>query len=124
MEDAIRSVLEQSYTNIELIVVDDGSEDGSKELLENIKNKKIVLLHNDQCKGVSNARNKGLSVAKGKYIAYLDSDNLWDSRYLAAMVGAFLELPDADVLLLWPVTLRTRINTHQLYALVVSIDYC
>jgi glycosyltransferase involved in cell wall biosynthesis len=96
VKDAVESVLEQSYSNIELIIVDDGSEDGSKELLENIKNKRIVLIHNDKCKGVSNARNMGLKAANGKYITYLDSDNIWDSRYVAAMVGAFIKLPDAD----------------------------
>jgi len=98
VESAIDSVLEQTYSNIELIIVDDGSDDGSKELLESLNDQRIRLLHNDSCKGVSNSRNKGLSVAKGKYIAYLDSDNTWDSRYIAAMVGAFIELPDAEVL--------------------------
>ena len=98
LKDAIDSVLVQSYSNIELIVVDDGSDDGSKELLENIEDNRIVLLRNENCKGVSAARNLGLEAANGKYIAYLDSDNLWDSRYLAAMVGAFLELPDAEAL--------------------------
>jgi len=98
VKNAIDSVLEQSYSNIELIIVDDGSDDGSKELLESINDPRITLLHNKSCKGVSNARNMGLEAANGKYIAYLDSDNLWDSKYVAAMVGAFLKLPDADVL--------------------------
>ena len=97
VKSSIESVLNQSYTNFELIVVDDGSDDGSKELLETLNNEKITLLHNTTRKGVSTARNRGLEVAKGKYVAYLDSDNLWDSRYLAAMVGAFKRLPDADV---------------------------
>ena len=96
VKDAVDSVLQQSYNNIELIVVDDGSDDGSKELLENIEDHRIVLLTNENCKGVSAARNKGLEAANGKYIAYLDSDNLWDSRYVASMVGAFLKLPDAQ----------------------------
>lgn len=95
---AVDSVLEQSYSNIELIIIDDGSDDGTKELLENIIDPRIILLNNKSCKGVSNARNQGLAAACGKYIAYLDSDNVWDSRYVAAMVGAFLKLPDAEVL--------------------------
>lgn len=95
---AVDSVLEQSYKNIELIIIDDGSDDGSEELFENIEDERIVLLHNKSCKGVSNARNQGLTAARGKYIAYLDSDNIWDSRYVAAMVGAFLKLPDAEAL--------------------------
>ena len=98
VKSAIDSVLEQSYKNIELIIVDDGSNDGTKELLENIDDPRIILQRNESRKGVSNARNRGLEVAKGKYIAYLDSDNVWDSRYVAAMVGAFINLPDAEVL--------------------------
>ena len=95
---AIDSVLEQSYGKLELIIINDGSDDGSKELLDGINDPRITILHNENCKGVSNARNQGLAAAQGKFIAYLDSDNLWDSRYLAAMVGAFLELPDAEAL--------------------------
>lgn len=97
VKSSIESVLNQSYTNFELIIIDDGSDDGSKELLETIKDERITILHNATRKGVSTARNMGLELAKGKYVAYLDSDNLWDSRYLAAMIGAFKKLPDADV---------------------------
>lgn len=93
---AVESVLNQSYENIELIIVDDGSTDGSHLLIEAMNDPRIVLLRETQCGGVSAARNKGLKVAAGKYIAYLDSDNTWDLRYIAAMVGAFVENPDAD----------------------------
>lgn len=95
---AVNSVLNQTYPNIELIIVDDGSDDGTFELLKSFDDDKIVLLSNNKCSGVSNARNHGLSVAKGKYICYLDSDNLWDERYVSAMVGAFTKLKDAEAL--------------------------
>lgn len=98
VESAVNSVLNQTYSNIELIIIDDGSDDGTFEMLKQLHDKRIVLLHNDSCQGVSNARNKGLEVAQGKYIAYLDSDNLWDARYIAAMVGAFLKLPHAEAI--------------------------
>ena len=98
LEYAVDSVLKQSYSMLELIIIDDGSDDGTKELLEKIDDSRVKILHNKGCKGVSNARNRGLEAANGKYIAYLDSDNVWDSRYVAAMVGAFLELPDAEAL--------------------------
>lgn len=94
---AIDSVLHQSYTNLELIIIDDGSDDGTKELLDKIKDERVRILYNQTCKGVSYARNQGLRTANGKYIAYLDSDNIWDSRYLAAMIGAFIQLPNAEV---------------------------
>ncbi|MGB9980380.1 glycosyltransferase [Methanobacterium sp.] len=98
VKSAIDSVLTQTYRNIELIVVDDGSDDGTVELIEGIGDNRVVLLRNKSCHGVSKARNKALEVASGKYIAYLDSDNTWDPRYVAAMVGAFLRLPDAEAI--------------------------
>ena len=95
---AIDSVLTQTYRNIELVIVDDGSDDGTVELIEDINDDRIVLLRNDSCQGVSKARNKALKAARGKYIAYLDSDNTWDPRYISTMVGAFLKLPDAEAI--------------------------
>jgi len=96
VKSSVESVINQTYTNFELIIVDDGSDDGSKELLESINDERIIIIHNKEREGVSKARNLGLEAANGKYVAYLDSDNLWDPRYLAAMVGAFRKLPDAD----------------------------
>ncbi|NWO04455.1 MAG: glycosyltransferase [Alteromonadaceae bacterium] len=100
IEEAVDSVLSQSYGNWELVLVDDGSTDGtaqwcSKRAEEDARIRFIALGTNH---GVSAARNAGLAVAKGAYIAYLDSDNAWDSRYLAAMVGAFARNPQADAL--------------------------
>lgn len=72
----IDSVLSQTYKNIEAIVVNDGSTDGSKELLNevygNIPN--VILVHQKN-KGVSAARNKGLDLVSGKYVCFLDSDD-------------------------------------------------
>jgi len=98
VKSAVDSVLKQSYQNLELIIIDDGSDDGTKELLDNIQDERIVIIHNETRKGVSNARNLGLKAANGKYVAYLDSDNRWDSRYVAAMVGAFKKLQDAEAI--------------------------
>ena len=93
--NAIDSVLAQTYANFELIVVDDASTDGTTELLKTINNEKVKIIFHEKNKYASGARNTGLKASKGEYIAYLDSDNLLDERYLAATVGAFLELPDA-----------------------------
>lgn len=95
---AVNSVLNQSYENFELIIVDDCSTDRTKDVLETIDDDRVSFIFKNKNQGPSNARNEGLKVAKGKYIAYLDSDNDWDSRYLKSMVGAFLELPDADAI--------------------------
>ena len=63
---AIDSVLQQSYSKLELIIINDGSDDGSKELLDKIKDQRVMILYNEKCKGVSNARNQGLRTANVK----------------------------------------------------------
>lgn len=95
---AIKSVLEQSYTNFELLIIDDGSTDDTIKQIKFFDDERIKLLQNEEQKGVSYSRNKGLANANGKYIMYLDSDNDWDERYVEAMVGAFTLLSDADAL--------------------------
>ncbi|MCV3210531.1 glycosyltransferase [Mesorhizobium sp. YC-39] len=83
---AIRSVQEQTHTNWELLVVDDGSMDRTKEVLrEFAKDERIVLIEEDH-QGVSAARNAGLRQASGELVAYLDSDNAWRPDYLRNMV--------------------------------------
>lgn len=96
--NSINSVLNQTYPNFELIIIDDGSTDGTKSLLKSIEEKRVKILHNNENKGCSYSRNIGLKYAKGDIIMYLDSDNEWDSEYIKTMVGAFMELPDADAL--------------------------
>ena len=93
---AINSVLNQSYENFELIIVDDASNDESRDVLNSLDDDRIKLIFHDENKGVSASRNTALKQAKGEYVAYLDSDNEWEKNYLSSMIGAFLKLPDAD----------------------------
>ena len=88
IEEAVNSVLAQSYARIELILIDDGSEDGTAQWCERCANTnpQVNALLLSQNGGVSAARNRGLEAAQGEYIMYLDSDNRWDTRYVAAMV--------------------------------------
>lgn len=74
--ETLESALNQDYKNIEIIVINDGSTDGSLELLSNNYNDKIRII-NTENKGVSNARNIGINHAAGNYIAFLDSDDIW-----------------------------------------------
>jgi glycosyltransferase involved in cell wall biosynthesis len=92
IEKAVNSVINQTYSEYELIIVDDGSTDGTEDLIKKkyrnyLKYGKIKYFKQKNG-GVSKARNKGLSEAKGNVIAYLDSDNYWFETYLEKMVSA------------------------------------
>jgi teichuronic acid biosynthesis glycosyltransferase TuaG len=85
--DMIDSVVSQTYDNWELIIVDDCSEDGTFEYLLTIVDKRnITLLRNEQNKGAGFTRNRGLEQAKGRYIAFLDSDDVWLPRKLEKQI--------------------------------------
>ena len=73
--EAIESVLEQTYKNIEILVIDDGSTDNTKEVLKKYDDS-IIYLYKENG-GVSSARNYGIKKANGKYIAFLDADDVW-----------------------------------------------
>jgi len=73
--EAIKSALEQESKTFEVIVVDDGSTDGTEDYLKSL-NLPIILLRKENG-GVSSARNAGIKIAQGEYVAFLDSDDLW-----------------------------------------------
>lgn len=89
---AIKSILNQTYTNWELLVVDDRSTDNTKELIEHYSNKdgRIKYLLNERSKGPSGARNFGIHHAEGKYIAFLDSDDEWLEHHLSSSLEVLL----------------------------------
>ncbi len=79
IEKSIQSVIGQTYTNWELLVIDDGSIDNTIEIIEqfSLEDSRIKLLKNQFGKGAAGARNTGIVQSIGKYIAFLDSDDLW-----------------------------------------------
>lgn len=87
IERAIDSVLTQTMSDFELIIIDDSSTDDTVEKIKDLKDERIVLHTLTENKGQSVARNEGLKIAKGDIIAYLDSDNLWYSNYLEVMLS-------------------------------------
>jgi len=93
INECVNSVLLQSYCNWELLLVDDCSNDNSKELLLNIEKKderiKVTFLDNNI--GAANARNVAIQKAKGKYIAFLDSDDSWDSMKLEKQISFMVQ---------------------------------
>lgn len=85
MNASIQSVIEQTYQNWELIICDDGSQDNTRTLVQSICEPRIRYLQLSH-QGAAAARNRGLELARGEIIAYLDTDNYWHPDYLWAMV--------------------------------------
>ncbi len=87
-EDTIKTCIErllnQDYNNYEIVVINDGSTDKSLDILNEYKDK--IVLINQSNRGVSFSRNKGIEVAKGKYIAFCDSDDFVEINYISSMV--------------------------------------
>jgi glycosyltransferase involved in cell wall biosynthesis len=91
---AIQSVLEQSYQNFEVIVVDDGSQDNTKEVVAKFGNRVKYIWQKN--KGLSGARNTGIKNATGKYISLLDSDDLYEPDFLKTLIGILDNNPQLD----------------------------
>ena len=89
--ESISSVLLQTYTNWELIVIDDASNDNTSSVLDRFTDKRIKLISNSINKGVAATRNIGIKAASGQYIAFLDSDDLWFRNKLSLQITALEE---------------------------------
>jgi len=83
LKQCIDSIINQSYFNLEIILIDDGSTDGSGDICEEYKNQdsRIVLIHQENG-GLSAARNSGIDISKGNYITFIDSDDYIDTDYI------------------------------------------
>ena len=90
---AVESVLEQSYPDWELIIVDDCSQDGSRERIETFSalDSRIRAFRNERNLGVGRSRNRGVELAKGEWIAFLDSDDLWEPEKLSRQLQFMAE---------------------------------
>ena len=80
--ETIQSVIDQTYTNWELLIVDDCSTDNTDEVVASFKDERIKYFHNEKNSGAALTRNKAMREAKGEWIAFLDSDDLWTPEKL------------------------------------------
>ncbi len=110
IKEAIDSVLAQDYTEFELIVVDDGSTDHTSDVLDSYRN--VIKVLSQKNKGVSAARNRGIAEASGKFIAFLDSDDLWLPQKLSTQVEFFNKTPDALICQTEEVWIRNRLRVN------------
>ncbi len=97
LEETVGSILNQTFTDFELILVDDGSSDGSRELCDKLAlgDGRIRVIHKENG-GVSTARNAGLNVARGDYIGWVDSDDLIEPNMFELLMNAAIN-EDADI---------------------------
>ena len=96
--DAIRSALAQTYTDFELIVVDDGSKDGTAVVAKALarEDSRIHVVQQAN-RGLAGARNSALRAARGEFFALLDSDDLWEPEFLAEQLAILAARPDVDI---------------------------
>lgn len=92
---AIQSVLDQTYQDFELIVVDDGSTDNTGKVIKIFTDPRIKYVRHEQNKGGSVARNMGIKVARGEFIAFLDSDDEWLPKKLEKQINCFTKCSDS-----------------------------
>ncbi|MGZ8537264.1 MAG: glycosyltransferase family 2 protein [Flavisolibacter sp.] len=93
--ETIESIRQQTYTNWELIIVDDGSNDTTEEIINAIKDQRIKFYKAGRINVAGIIKNIGLSKTKGEFIAFIDSDDLWESTKIEKQLVALEEYPDA-----------------------------
>jgi glycosyltransferase involved in cell wall biosynthesis len=91
---SIQSVLNQSYQDFEIIVVDDGSTDNTEEVIKSFNDERVKYIRHEGNKGNAAARNTGIKVAKGEYVAFQDSDDEWLPKKLEKQVNLLRSLPE------------------------------
>lgn len=94
LRQAVNSVLEQTYSRWELIVADDGSTDGTADYLAALDDRRVRVVRREHCGNPAAVRNAGIAVARGEYVAFLDSDDAWLPEKLAAQVARFRACPE------------------------------
>ena len=98
LRKCLDSVINQTYTNLEIICIDDGTQDNCGAILDEYaqKDSRIIVIHQENA-GVAAARNRGLDIAKGEYIAFVDSDDWLEPECYETMVKQMEENPDVDL---------------------------
>lgn len=109
---AIESILAQTYQNLEIHVVDDGSTDNTREVMRQYADNPRVIYHHQQNRGESGARNTGIRAAKGELIALLDADDLWMPRKLEVHVPCFQDRPKVGVV--YTNTMQVDANNNEI----------
>jgi glycosyltransferase involved in cell wall biosynthesis len=107
--ETINSVLSQTLSDLDVIVIDDGSSDNTCQRIKEISDSRVKLFAYENG-GVAKARNRGIANAQGEYIAFLDHDDLWKPDKLEVQVSALKKAPDAGVAYSWTINMYSEEN--------------
>ena len=91
ISETIESVLEQTYANWEMLIIDDGSTDNTINIIKSYNDDRIRVIQNQANIGAALSRNRGLKEARGKWIAFLDSDDLWYPKKLEGQIAFMVQ---------------------------------
>jgi len=119
IKHAVESILQQSFTDFEVIVIDDGSTDNTRSVIAQIDDDRIKYFYKENG-GAASARNWGIDRAEGEYIAFLDSDDLWPNEYLAVMTSRLDSAPDYGI----AYSALTKVRTDGTVARGYRSKYC
>jgi glycosyltransferase involved in cell wall biosynthesis len=100
IQETVLSVLKQTITDFELIIINDGSQDATLEIVSRIPDPRIKIFSYPNA-GLAVSRNRGIALAQGDYLAFLDADDLWAVNKLEAQLAALKSNPDAAVAYSW-----------------------
>ena len=125
ISETIESVLNQTYTNWEMIIIDDCSTDKSKQIVKQYieRDKRIRLIALNENSGAAVARNKGIEVSSGRFIAFLDGDDLWEPNKLEKQIQFMTEKNIGFSFTSYEVISETGIDLNKTVRVPNMIDY-
>lgn len=97
IEATIKSILGQSFIDYEILIIDDSSTDLSLKIAKTLASAKVKIIQHQTNRGLSAARNTGIKMASGDYLAFLDADDCWDTNYLETIASLISKFPQANL---------------------------
>ncbi|MES2864811.1 MAG: glycosyltransferase family 2 protein [Bacteroidota bacterium] len=97
IENAIKSILNQTFTDFELLIVNDCSTDKSVEIASKFESEKIRIIHHEKNSGLAATRNTGIKKANSNYVTFLDADDLWKPHFLEKIFHLIQNFPEARI---------------------------